>query len=54
MSKYINKEIKQEIQKLINYLYEEKKHWQECGRPKEHIYRTILKLDKYINPKKHE
>lgn len=48
----MTKTIKQEIQKLIDYLYkDEKKHWQENNRPKEHIYRTITKINNYINAK---
>jgi hypothetical protein len=37
------------INKVINYLIEdEEKHYIESGKPKNHIYLTLLKLQSYL------
>jgi len=37
------------ISKVINYLIEDdKKHYEESGKPQNHIYLTLLKLQSYL------
>ena len=41
----ITNELKQDIKNVVNYLWkEEKTHFEECGKPKNHIFNTIKKL----------
>ena len=49
----LTEEQKQDIQTLVEYMYEdEKKHYMECGYPKDHIFRVIKRLSKMIVKKR--
>ncbi len=54
MEKVISKQIltdenKQDIQEIIEYLWkDEQRHFQEYGRPKDHIYHTLKRLRKLV------
>jgi hypothetical protein len=51
MSKKLSKT--EQLRLLLDYMEEdEKKHFKECGRPKNHIYKTIRDLRKTITPPK--
>jgi len=41
------------IKKLVEYLYDdERKHFEECGEPDEHIFLVIKKIDTLLGKKK--
>lgn len=51
----LTEEQKQDIQTLVEYLYEdEKRHYIECRYHKDHIFRVIKRLSKMIVKKKTE
>jgi hypothetical protein len=38
------------MEAVVDYLLEiEHKHWQECGRPKRHIYRDLKRIAKAVD-----
>lgn len=42
--------IKQDIEDLIKYLwYDEKQHYEENEKPKDHIFLKIKRLDNWLN-----
>jgi hypothetical protein len=46
----LNSEIKQDIEAVLNYLWhDEKKHYQESGYSKQHIFRKLKRLAKVVS-----
>ena len=46
------KVVRSDIKKLLEYLYEdERKHWEECGKPKKHIFTIIERLENKLDEK---
>ena len=46
------KRILKSINKLIDYSFtDEKKHWEECNRPKNHIYSDIRRIRWWLTNK---
>ena len=45
---FIKDDIIYHIDEIISYLHEEKKHWEESGKPKDHIYTSIQKVKQYF------
>ena len=44
---WINKKEKEAIKKIYDYMVDnERKHFQESGKPKQHIYKSVLVLKK--------
>jgi len=42
-------EIFEHINKMVDYLYEsEYKHWEESGKPKNHIFNSAMEVRKWI------
>jgi hypothetical protein len=40
----------QDLKELLDYLWDdEKRHWEEDGRPEKHIFNTLCRLKNYIN-----
>jgi len=48
----LSKKIFKSISFLIEYsLAGEKRHWEECGKPKDHIYTEIRRIRRWLNTK---
>ncbi|MBU0952051.1 MAG: hypothetical protein KKH91_04405 [Elusimicrobia bacterium] len=48
----MNKEQLRVLKELLDYMkVDEQRHFGECGRPKKHIYRNIMYLEKYFRSK---
>lgn len=43
------KELLEAIEAVIEYMYEdEKKNWEECGKPKNHIFTHLQVLNNFV------
>lgn len=49
---YLNVGDQQHLKKVVNYLdTEEKRHYEELNKPKDHIYKSVAVLKKKFNHK---
>jgi hypothetical protein len=43
-------QIESDIRKICEYLhYDEEKHWKECGKPKQHIWKRIERVEVWLS-----
>lgn len=44
----MDEETYESLQRVVKYLLpEESRHWEESGKPKQHIYKDVIRLKQY-------